>query len=546
MPDPVVVTRYGRLRGREEDGLSVFRGVRFAAAPTGELRFRPPVPPPSSAGTLDAGEFGPIAPQPGAGPGSYVPGDPVEQDEDCLTLNIWSPACDASRRPVMVFVHGGAFLTGSGSSVMYRGDQLARRDVVVVTFNYRLGVLGFLAHPLLTAGPGTPFANWGLMDQITALRWVRDHIAGFGGDPANVTVFGESAGAMSIADLLGTPAATGLFRRAIVESGACAALPPAPAARTAERLADVLGIGEPSREVLLRLPAQEIVAAQRQVNAGLDQGMGMPFRPVVDGALLARHPADEIADGRARGVDLLIGTNRDEFKFFAYTVADVAALDPVGVEALVRGYLAGAGLGEGAPGAGEVVEHYRSARAARHDPEGAFELLCAIAGDWIFRIPATRLAAAHASHSPATYSYLFDWESPFAGGALGACHGLELPFVFGTVRNPIVALFAGGDAPALALSEAIQSSWVAFARTGDPSTDAVGDWPRYERSRRATMLLGRRFEVVDAPFEAERSFWDERLGQYGRGGPIEGAVPPGVALLAEVAPGSAIDESGGT
>lgn len=524
----------------------MFRGVRFAQPPVGELRLRPPVAPEPGDDLVDATEFGPMASQPAVGPGSYVPGDPTAQGEDCLSLNVWSPGCDGARRPVMVFVHGGAFLTGSGSSVMYRGELLARRGVVVVTFNYRLGVLGFLAHPLLTDATSGGFANWGLMDQIAALWWVREHIAGFGGDPGNVTLFGESAGAMSIADLLGTPAARGLFRRAILESGACVALPPRPAARMAERLAAVLGVTEPSRAELVRVPVADIVAAQREVSDAVDQGMGVPFPPVVDGALLARHPADEIAAGEARDVDLLVGTNRDEFKFFAFAGADVTSLGEAGVEELVDRYLAGAGLGSAVPKASEVLGCYRAARSERGERTDPFELLCAVAGDWIFRVPALRLAEAHAAHSPATYAYLFDWESPFANGALGACHGLELPFVFGTVRNPVVALFSGGDEGALALSDAMQAAWVAFASCGDPSTSEVGTWPRYEAARRATMVLGPHLRVVDAPYEPERGFWDERLGRYGRGGPIEGAVPSSVSLLAEHEPPADGDEHRGT
>ncbi|MCU1494896.1 MAG: Carboxylesterase type [Acidimicrobiaceae bacterium] len=546
MPDPVVATRYGRLRGREEEGLVVFRGVRYAQPPVASLRLRPPAAPERSAALVDAGEFGPIAPQPGAGPGSYVPGDPTEQDEDCLSLNVWTPACDDVGRPVMVFVHGGAFLTGGGSSVMYRGELLARRGVVVVTFNYRLGVLGFLAHPLLMDARSGGYANWGLMDQIAALGWVRDHIAAFGGDPANVTIFGESAGAMSIADLLGTSAARGLFRRAILQSGACTALPRDPAVAMAERFAATLGIDEPSRDQLRGVPPADLVAAQVPITASVDQGMGMPFRPVVDGGLLPRHPADEIADGLSSGVDLLIGTNRDEFKFFAFAGADVGQLDDLDVEAIVSRYLAGAGLGESVPKAADVLDTYRAARRDRGDRTTPFDLLCAVAGDWIFRVPAVRLADAHAVHSTATYTYLFDWESPFAGGALGACHGLELPFVFGTVRNPVIALFSGGDAEAIALSDAIQGAWVAFASTGDPSSIDIGPWPRYEARRRATMTLGPHIRPVDAPYEAERRFWEEHLGRYGKGGPIEGAVPIGVALLVASEPEGVDDEQRGT
>ena len=535
MGDPVVVTRFGRVRGRTEDGIAVFRGVRYARAPEGALRWRAPTEPEIAEDVVDAGLVGPIAVQPTAGPGSYVPGDPVEQGEDCLSLNVWSPGCDSRRRPVMVFVHGGAFVTGSGSGVMYRGELLAARDVVVVTINYRLGILGFLAHPSLTDARGGGCGNWGLADQIAALRWVRDNIDAFGGDPGNVTVFGESAGSMSIADLLGSPAARGLCRRAILESGATTVLDVGVAGKVAAGVATLLGVGEPTREALETVPAADLVAVQREIGKAVDRGMGMPFRPVVDGGILVRDPADEIAAGAASHVDVMIGTNRDEFKFFAFAGAMDEARDESGVLRLIGGYLAGAGLGERAPSAPEVLDAYRAARRSRGEAVEPFELLCAIAGDWIFRVPATRLAEAHASTTTrrSTFMYLFDWASPFAGGALGACHGIELPFVFGSVRHPVVAVFSGGGDDAESLADLVQESWTAFARSGNPSTASSGEWPDYETERRATMVLGAHTHVEDAPYEAERRFWQDRLGRYGSGGPMEGAVAPGVALLAE-------------
>ncbi|MDA8290216.1 MAG: carboxylesterase family protein, partial [Actinomycetota bacterium] len=455
MPDPVVETRYATLRGRDEDGLAVFRGVAYARPPVAELRFRPPLPPERRVGVIDAGEFGPIACQATGHLGSYLPGDPVEQGEDCLVLNAWTPACDDAHRPVLVFVHGGAFLSGSGSSVAYRPDEIARRGAVVVTINYRLGVLGFLAHPLLTDAPSGGFANWGLHDVVAALRWVRDHARSLGGDPGNVTLFGESAGAMAIADLLGAPSARGLFRRAVLESGACLAVPPAPAVTMAERLAAALGLDEPSRERLEVVPVADLLAAQSSLNATVDHGLGVPFPPVVDGGLLPRPPEDAVATGEARGVDLLVGTNRDEFKFFAFAEGDLDHVDDSGAAAVVDSYLLGAGLGERRPGAPEVLEVYRQARSARGEPVEPFELLCAVAGDWIFRIPAMRLLGAHCSAGGAGYAYLFDWVSPFARGLLGSCHALEVPFVFGTFRDPVIGAFAGTGPEAAALSQAM-------------------------------------------------------------------------------------------
>lgn len=533
--DGLVVTAAGRLRGVEREGVWQVLGVPYAASPEGRLRFRPPQPVEPWAGTREAGEYGPIAPQPAAGAG-YVPDDPARRDEDCLSLNVYTPACDAASRPVMVFLHGGAFVSGTGSSAMYRGLALVGRGVVLVTINYRLGALGFLAHPCLAEPTHEGFGNWGLADQLAALAWVRDNISGFGGDPARVTLFGESAGAMSVADLLGAPAAAGLFRRAVLQSGAALASSPAASARVAEQLGGELGIGELSRERLSAVPADEIVAAQTAVAGRIDRGIGLPFQPVVDGGLLPVHPATAIAAGAAAHVELLVGTNADEFRFFSFAIPDLSDLDDRRAEEVVGAYLSGAGVPAERLHAHDLVEAYRCARLARGEETSSRELLEAIATDWLFRLPALRLADAQRRAGGRVRAYLFTWESPFAGGALRSCHGLELPFVFGTYNHPIIGLFAGTGPEADRLAATIGDCWASFAASGDPSSRQSGEWPAYEPGRRATMVLGTAVHLEEAPREAERAFLDERLGRYGVGGPIEGAEPASVALLAEVPP----------
>ncbi len=528
----VVATRYGSVRGAERDGVWQFLGLRYAAAPRGELRFRPPQPPAPWTGVLDAVEYGPVAPQPPAGAG-YIPNDPANADEDCLRLNIYTPGCDGARRPVMVFVHGGAFSGGTGSSAMYRGLALVRRGIVLVTVDYRLGALGFLAHRCLADAATGGCGNWGLWDQIAALRWVRDHAESFGGDPDRVTVFGESAGAMSIADLLGAPGASGLFHRAVLQSGAALAASPAAAEAMAGKLARALGLAEPSREAFSALPWEELLAAQGEVSAGVDRGNGLPFQPVVDGGLFPVHPAVAIAAGSASGVELLAGTNRDEFRFFSFSIPDLAELDEAGVERIVDAYLAGSGVPRHRLSAADLVAAYREARRAADEPVAPRELLEAVATDWLFRLPATRLLDAHRRSGGRGFSYLFEWESPFAGGTLRSCHGLELPFVFGTFDHPVIGLFAGNGEEAAQLSAGMVAAWAAFAAAGDPSCEELGQWPPYESARRETMVLGAKRRVVEAPFEVERSFLDDRLGRYGVGGPIEGAEPGSVALLLE-------------
>lgn len=530
VPKSSVSTRSGVVLGHDDGGVVAFLGIPYAAPPEGENRFRPPRPAPEWSGVRSADEFGPIPPQPTSGIGSYVPGDSLAQSEDCLYLNVWTPRPGRGRLPVMVYVHGGAFMNGAGSSVLYRPHRLAALGVVVVTINYRLGALGFLAHPSLADGESGGFGNWGLLDIVAALRWVSDNIAGFGGDPENVTLFGESAGATAVCDLLTVEAAHRLFKRVIVQSGAALASGPDASGRIAERLAQLLSISEPSREALVRVPSDVLVEAQRVLNGEVDGGIGLPFQPVIDGGLLREPPEDAIVAGASAGIDLLGGWNRDEFTLFSFGALVGKDLDAPGLEALIAGPLRGAGLDE--TRAKHVIDAYRVARTARGEPVGERALLDAILTDWIFRIPLVRLADAHVERSARTFLYEFDWPSPFAGGALGACHGIELPFVFGTVHDPLIALFAGSGDDAVRLCDAVQASWVAFASRGDPSNDLTGSWRVHQPERRSTMRLGAHIEAVDAPRDVERGFWERELGRYGFGGPIEGARRLGVGFLA--------------
>ncbi|MGA8296919.1 MAG: carboxylesterase/lipase family protein [Acidimicrobiales bacterium] len=525
-----IPTTSGAVRGREDEGVLEFLGIPYATAPVDDLRFRPPVARAPWRGVRDATEFGPMAPQAPAALGAYVPGDPLDQGEDCLVVNVWVPSGRRRRLPVMVFVHGGAFFNGASSSRLYRPQDLVRRGVVVVTFNYRLGALGFLAHPVLSDPRSSGFGNWGLHDQIAAFEWVRDNISAFGGDPQNVTAFGESAGAMAICDLMTVRQARGLFRRAIVQSGPAFAVPARAATSVAERLFSILGIDEPTREELCAVPIEDLVAAQKELNGEIDAGIGVPFPPVVDGGLLRVPPEDAIVRGASAGIDLLAGWNHDEFKLFSFAALSGREFSRSDLDAYVRRYLRGGGVDESF--AAEIISLYEGVRQSRGDAMSDRDLLDAIITDWIFRIPITRLAEAHLARSPRTYLYEFDWPSPFAGGALGACHGIELPFVFGTVRDPIIGLFAGAGDEAITLTEDVQSAWVAFATHGDPSSQRVGAWPAYTTSRRQVMRLGLDRAVVDDPRAKEREAWERRLGKYGVGGPIEGAVRQSVRLLA--------------
>lgn len=490
--DGIVEVRGGRVRGVHRHDHWSFSGIPYAAAPAGPARFRPPRPPEPWSGVRPADRFGPIAPQNPSLIDTSLGGRPEPQSEDCLSLNVWTPGLDGDRRPVMVWVHGGSFVWGSGSGGLYRGGTLAREgDVVVVTINYRLGLLGFLAHPAL-AEPDLPwlddeawtgFGNWGLADQVAALRWVREHIDAFGGDPDNVTLFGESAGAMSVVALLAAPAARGLFHRAIVESGGPYAYTPDEAASVAEQLAGQLGVPM-TRAALEQVPTADLVRAVVEFDqrGGTRPDSGLLMMPVVDGGLLPVAPEVAVAAGSAADVPLLIGTTRDEMSFFTLGDPALSALDHDGLYRwMVR-------LTTDPEVQRAIVATVTEARRARGEPVTPRDLWVAIATEYIFRLPSVRLADAHraaARPGVGTYSYLFTWASPMLDGYLGSCHALEIPFVFGTVQNPLIQGFSGGGPEALALSAAMRGAWTSFARSGSPGT-----WPAWDPRLRPTEILG--------------------------------------------------------
>jgi para-nitrobenzyl esterase len=430
----------------------------------------------------------------------FGPGD-LPMDEACLVLDVYAPAGGGAGKPVMVWIHGGAFRIGTGASPMYDGSSLARRgDVVVVTINYRLGVLGFLNLP--EVGP----CNVGLLDQVAALRWVRDEIAAFGGDPGNVTIFGESAGGKSVECLVALPAATGLFGRAIAHSTYDPPMDAGPAADEARALLDDLGLrdggGTVDADRLRSVPVEAILDAQnrRTLNAMASGGgiMGAlgGWSPVVDGDVLPKSPLDAFADGEASEVHMIVGTTRDEAKLFTAMMPMLADLEEAGLPMMI-GMLTG-----DADQAAALVAAYRSSRGADTTPSDIF---AAAMTDRMFRQHSLRLAATKAAHQPDTWMYLFDWCGVGMDGAIGACHALEIPFVFGTLESGLGRL-AGSGSDAETLSEAMQDAWLAFARTGDPTTGALS-WPRYDDARRATAVFGPVLEVREAPLDAERLAW---------------------------------------
>ncbi|HKA15886.1 MAG TPA: carboxylesterase/lipase family protein [Myxococcota bacterium] len=497
----------GRLRGTEDRGTVVFRGIPYARPPVHERAFRAPEPPDPWSGTRAATHFGSAAPQ-------FVPrmrilrgliGVPAEhQSQDCLTLNVWTPGTDAARRPVMVWIHGGAFVMGTGATFLYHGARLARRgDVVVVTINYRLGALGFLNHPELRAR-GID-ANLGIRDQIRALEWVRANIAAFGGDPGNVTIFGESAGGMSVGTLLAAPATRGLFHRAILQSGAMHHVADeAQGARIAELFLDALGLTPQDAEAVRYARTAEIQRAQQMVAMQLGIGQALlPWQPSVDGDCLPRTALEALDRGEVARVPTLVGSNRDEWRLFTLFDPRTRRLE----ESDVRRRLARQ-LGSERE-ADAAIEVYRAAQRGRRSPARLWE---AVQSDRVFHHPAQRAADGLSELGVPVWRYLFSWRPPVVGRRIGSGHGLELPFVFGTLRDGILRRTIGASYSARRLSRRMRDAWIAFAREGAPGHAHLPEWPAYDTRERATLEFDRESELIRAPFAAESAFWRPRLG----------------------------------
>ena len=495
--EPLVRTIHGEVRGTVADGGYAFFGIPFAAPMTDSTRLRPPQPVRPWQGVRDATSYGATPPQvapPTEGAGTDW--DTGASDPDYLNLNVWTPDPHAVGLPVMVWIQGGQFEFSTTAS--YDASSFARDGVVCVVFNWRVGADGFLYL-------GDGIANLGLLDQVAALEWVRDSIASFGGDPGNVTVFGESAGAMSIGALLSMSRAGGLFRRAILQSGAAHHVsPPEIALRVGRYLAEKLGV-PPARDAIAALPVEQLLQAQAEIDAELLAGaipeqLGpeivntMPWEPVVDGDVLSGIPIDRIAAGASSDVDLLVGTNVDDWRVF---MAFLGAIDRVTDEALagdvgVHGHFAVASYGL-------PVEKALAAYRERYPGASPGELLSAVKTDWWVRIPALRLADAHAGAPAATYMYEFAWAVP----GLGAVHALEVPFVFDQLQKdvPLFQLLLGGSHPPQVLADTMHRAWVSFAANGDPG------WPRYDLARRATMRFDLQSDVIDDPRSWERDLW---------------------------------------
>ncbi|MGH2508069.1 MAG: carboxylesterase/lipase family protein [Ktedonobacteraceae bacterium] len=497
--DVIVETTAGKVRGKIINAVSSFKGIPYGATTGGRNRFRPPTKPEPWTGVRETLAYANSSPQPVRGSSllrdAIGEARPEPEDEECLFLNVWTPGVgDNRKRPVLFWCHGGGFTMGSGSAGFYNGINLANRgDVVIVTVNHRLGPLGFCYLGELAGEEYAASGNVGMLDIVAALAWVRDNIAAFGGDPGNVTIFGESGGGAKVSVLLAMPSAVGLFHRAIVQSGPGVRMTAREkATENAERLLKALGVSGRESSGLHKLTAAQIIEANAKVNRNPLQGWG----PVVDGHVLPHHPFDPVAPAISAHIPLMIGTNKDEATLFLLPDPEVRTLDEAGLQRRVQELVGGH--------ADALIATYRHA-APEASPS---DLFLALASDRMMRINSVTLAERkHAQGAAPVFMYLFTWETPALDGKLKSCHALEIPFVFDNVAHS--GNFIGNAPECAKIAENMSEAWLAFARDGVPSYRGLPAWPAYTPAERATMVFGTTCHVTNDPGSAQRKAWNE-------------------------------------
>jgi para-nitrobenzyl esterase len=502
IPTPIVKTTYGAVQGLTTDGVHAYKGVRYGAAPVGELRFKPPRAPEPWQGTADAIGFGAPAVQMNMTPPSgtdlsrqlstifTMPADAKIDNEDCLFLNVWTPGvADDKKRAVMFWIHGGGYAYGSGSWPIYDGANLARRgDVVVVTVNHRLNLFGYLYLAELGGADYAQSGNAGMLDLVQALQWVRDNIAAFGGDPGNVTVFGESGGGMKVSTLLAMPSAKGFFHKAIVQSGpGLSGATKEQATATTRSILAELGVDAANLSALTTLPADKLIGAAFAAAAKAAPGPGAFQRlsPVVDGVVLPSDPFIPAAPAQAAEIPLLIGTNKDEMTLFDARELGFLMLDENAIAQRAK-MVAG-------DKADALITAYRK-RSPTYTP--AYLLSALNTGGFMWN-GSIQLAERKAAQKAPVYMYRLDWETPVANGLFKAPHTLEIPLVFQNVEYARVLV--GDGAQAQQLADVMSDAWLAFAKSGNPGTNALPKWPAYDKKKRATMIFDAESKVVNDP-----------------------------------------------
>jgi para-nitrobenzyl esterase len=483
---PVVETTAGKIRGRTVNKVHAFQGIPYGASTAGAGRFMPPAKPQPWTGVRDTVEWGLEAPQ---GPHTEIPEVAATipkqgHSEDCLRLNVWTNGLGrGDKRPVMVWLHGGGFTSGSGSYTMYDGANMARkRDVVTLTVNHRLNSFGFLYLADLGGAKFAKASNAGILDVVAALEWVRDNIANFGGDPNNVTIFGQSGGAGKVSTLMAMPSAKGLFHRAMIQSGAnVKGISRADATKTAQTL--MAAVGAKTVEDLQRVPMDQLVQATLNTK-------GLQFGPVVDGTTLPGGPFDPTAPALSADIPVLIGSTEYEVAFFPNTKFD--PLDDAGLRAAVKKET-NASDAE----VDKLIAVYRKGRPGASN----LDISLILASDK-FRSSVITETERKAAQKAPVYSYYFTWKSPVHDGKLKAFHTLEIPFVLENVDEAKSMTGTGQDR--YALQDKMSAAWAAFARTGNPNHKGLPNWPAFTMDKRATMIFDNQCKVMNDPNGAER------------------------------------------
>jgi para-nitrobenzyl esterase len=476
---PIATVEQGQLRGARRGSVATFKRVPYAANPfTVANRFKAPQPMGAWSGVRDAAEYGPMPPQP-----SRVPGGGLDGEADDLTLNVWAPT-NAHNAPVMVWFPGGAFYRVNAAEGWYDGSGFANQGIVVVTVNYRVGIDGFMS---LDGMPD----NRGLLDQVAALKWIQRNIGAFGGNPKDVTISGQSAGAQSVMLLMGMPMAQGLFQKAIAQSPPQNHFTPDQAKRVARATAELLKVA-PTAQAMATVPLPDMIAATEKIITDLRDrakwgpiGGQPPYLPVIDGTVLTATPLAALRKHAGAHIPLLIGCTDEEARLY---------LVPGGIDRIPAPAFAGALRGARLPTSAEGVYSNVRANASPGD------MLAALESDSTFRIPTLRFAEQRVAASAPVWLYNFSWSSPGFGGRLGAAHVVDVPFVFNTLATKQANPFLGGPGHQ-PLADGMHGHWVRFVKSGDAG------WPRYEMATRPTMRFDATSTVVSDPLASRRKLW---------------------------------------
>ncbi|MFX1448345.1 MAG: carboxylesterase/lipase family protein [Promethearchaeota archaeon] len=491
----IVNTKSGKIQGYLENSIEIYKGIPYAEPPVGNLRFQEPQPKDRWDEIRDCTQFGPIAPQ-------HQHDDPkieLPEDEDCLYLNIWTPASDNKKRPVMVWIHGGGFFIGAGGRPRSDGLKLASYgDVVVVSFNYRLGALGFLNLP------GIP-PNLGIQDQLSALKWINENIEVFGGDPNNVTIFGESAGGQSVAILLALSSSKGLFHKAIIQSGAANPknFEPNRSIEGAEKFLAKLRIAKDNIDELRKIPLKKLMSVQRKIVGGILNVKSSPFWPWVDGEIISEQPIEIIRKGNNHQVPVIIGYNENELGFLSDILNNSGRMKKKIILKFVRSSIQKDTISK--EDLEKLIINYREILEKKY-PDNPTIFWSEILSDSMFKIPIIRQLEAHTTHQSNIYCYVFSYKSPKFGFAL---HTFEIPFVFNTIdKNDLADGAAETSDESKKLTKIMMDTWISFARTGNPNNEKIPKWPEYNLEKRIIMKLSMNPEIIETNEDTLLKIWN--------------------------------------